>query len=159
MLAFLISGAFEGARIAIAGIGFGLIFYTTRELHFAYGTGVAAAAYLCLWLVDTVGLAFPLAVVLAVAFGALLGAAIKGLLYRWLPNDLAVLLLSFGLTDVLQNVLLIVFGADQRSLDVDALNETTRIGDEIIVQGVDWASLGALAVVAAAVYYLIERRR
>jgi branched-chain amino acid transport system permease protein len=159
MTAYLVSGFFDGTRIAVAAVGFGLIFYTTRELHFAYGTVLAACGYLAIFLVTSLALPLGVAAVITVLAATAAGVLIKGGLYRWLPNHLAVLLFSFGLTIVLQNFLLIVAGPDQQRLDVGWLTGTSRVGHDIIIQGVDFASLGILAIVWLGVYVLIERRK
>ena len=54
-LELLVAGSVAGAKVGIAALGFALIFYTTREMHFAFGAVSVAAAYPCYWVVTALG--------------------------------------------------------------------------------------------------------
>ncbi|WP_460773693.1 branched-chain amino acid ABC transporter permease [Microbacterium sp. GXF7504] len=158
LIDLLLTGLMDGARIGLAALGFALIFYTTKQLHFAYGALIAASAYLCFALVVRVGLPFAVAAPVAVAFGAAAGAAVQRWLYRRLDNHLAVLLFSFGLAIVLENVLHILFGSSDKVLPAGPLTES------VVVLGayfrvIDFVTVGLFLLAWAGLWFMLERRR
>ena len=154
----LLTGLLDGARIGVAALGFALIFYTTKELHFAYGAIVAACGYLYYTLVVDQGLPALVAAPLALAFGALVGALIQRFLYRRLNDHLAVLLFSFGMAIILENVLHIMFGPTDKVLPGGPLTTTvTLAGTPLRV--IDLVTVGVFLVVWAALWYMLERRQ
>jgi branched-chain amino acid transport system permease protein len=68
----LINGCALGSLYALFAIGFGLVFSTLGILNAAHGTYASWAAIAAFWAVDTLGLPFPLALVVGVAAGAAL---------------------------------------------------------------------------------------
>ena len=158
-LDLLVNGLFAGVPIAVAGLGFALIWYTSKEFHFLYGTLLAASAYIVYTLADAgvnLVLAFIIVMVLAAAFGALL----KHQVYRRLGSPLSVLMLSFGLAIVLQNVLQIIYGPSDVVLSQDGLAATSITvipGTDITRQGNDVLSLGLLIVLWIAVAVVMSR--
>lgn len=158
LIDLLLTGFMDGARIGVAALGFALIVYTTKELHFAYGALLAAAAYLYYSLVVEVGLPMLVAALIAVLFGAAVGVAIQRWLYRRLSNHIAVLLFSFGLAIVLENVLQIIYGSTDKVMPQSALTQT------VVVMGayfrvIDFVTVGLFIASWGALWYMLERRQ
>ena len=154
----LLTGLLDGARIGVAALGFALIFYTTKELHFAYGALLAACGYLYYSLVVDQGLPMLLAAPLALAFGALLGAVIQRWLYRRLNDHLAVLLFSFGMAIILENVLHIIYGPSDKVLPAGGLTKTISVfGTPLRV--VDLVTIAVFVMVWAGLWFMLERRQ
>jgi branched-chain amino acid transport system permease protein len=110
----LVNGIVNGSEYALLGLGFSLIFATTRIFHFAYGPIFALSAFLA-WLGGSVlGLALPTAVLCGAASGAAAGAITYLGAYRFFEakgiSSHGVLILSLGMSIVLQSALTIVFG-------------------------------------------------
>lgn len=153
----LLTGLLDGARIGVAALGFALIFYTTKELHFAYGALLAACGYLYYSLVVEHGLPPIVVAPLALAFGALVGALIQRWLYRRLNDHLAVLLFSFGLAIILENALHIVFGPTDKVIPAGPLTRTVLLlGTPLRV--IDLVTVAVFLLVWAGLWYMLERR-
>jgi branched-chain amino acid transport system permease protein len=110
----LANGLGNGSLYALLGLGFGLIFATTRIVHFAYGPVYAISAYAA-WVGGTaLGLPLALCVILAPAAAAAAGAAIYWFGYRPFERrgmtSHSVLILSLGLSIILESVLTLAFG-------------------------------------------------
>src|SRR5260370_584257 len=98
--------------------GLSLIFGIMRLVNIAHGDLIVLAAYLALVTAETLGIG-PLAALLIVApLMALIGYALQRLvLNRTLGDDLLPpLLVTFGLSVIIQNGLLELFSADSRRL-------------------------------------------
>lgn len=121
-----LQGLWQGASIGLAGLGFALIFLTAKELHFAFGVTVAIGGYV-VYAMYGAGVPFAIAAVVAVVVTGLLGVAARYFLYRRLGDHLAVLLFSFGLAIIAQNILQLKFGATQRSAPYASLSRVIEL--------------------------------
>src|SRR2546429_266234 len=108
-----VNGLINGSHYALLGVGFGLIFATTRIVHFAYGPVFTVAAYAG-WLAATLGVPLPLAALVAMVAAAALGVASYLVLYqpfeRQQGSSHVVLIASLGLFIVLENLVGILCG-------------------------------------------------
>jgi branched-chain amino acid transport system permease protein len=114
----IIQGVLVGGLYAMFAAGLALIFGVMRLVNIAHGDLIVLAAYLALVVMETLGIN-PLAAILIVVpgMGALGYALQRGLLNRTLGDDLLPpLLVTFGLSIIIQNGLLEVFTADSRRL-------------------------------------------
>lgn len=154
----LLTGLLDGARIGVAALGFALIFYTTKELHFAYGALLAAGGYLYYSLVVDQGLPLLLAAVIALAASALIGGLIQRFLYRRLDDHLAVLLFSFGMAIILENLLHIYYGPTDKVMPPGDLTATVSLfGTPLRV--IDLVTVGIFLVVWTGLWHMLERRQ
>ena len=118
----LMNGLMLGALYALFGLGLSLIFGVMRIANIAHGELVIGGAYMAFAIAGAVPLPPVVLVALVTALMFALGWAIQSaLVNRVLGSDpLRPLLLTFGLSVLTQNLLVEVFGADSRALDVGA---------------------------------------
>ena len=110
------NGLGNGSFYALLGLGFGLIFATTRIVHFAYGPVYAISAYAAWFSGRALGL--PLCARRPdgpASIGAIAGAAIYWFAYRPFERrgmaSHSVLILSLGLSIILECLLTLAFGS------------------------------------------------
>lgn len=123
----LLQGALLGGLYALFAAGLSLIFGVMRLVNIAHGDLIVLAAYLALVVVTATGLNPLLSLVVVVPVMALLGYGLQRAVFnRTLGKDiLPPLLVSFGLSVILQNGLLEGFSADPRKLDAGGLETTS----------------------------------
>lgn len=116
----LANGIIAGSIYALVASGFSLIYSATRFVHFAHGTVAAAGAYILYTLFTLLGLHFYFAAVLTVLITGLLGVVFFRILYRPLmrrkSSNAILLIAGLGLMIFLENTLLLIFGADVKTL-------------------------------------------
>jgi len=119
----IIQGILLGGLYGLFAAGLSLVFGIMRLVNLAHGDLIVMGAYLILVLVTLLGLSPFIAVLLAMPLMFALGWGLqKFVLNRTLGDDiLPPLLVTFGLSIVLQNALLEGFSADSRRLPTDAL--------------------------------------
>jgi len=123
MLELLLNGVFTGSLYALFGIGLAVTFGLMRQINLAHGDLIVLSAYLAFFIVEATGL-HP---IFALPFVALLMFAVGYVLQRFVLNrtmgqsELSPLLVTFGLSIILQNALQEMFSADTRSLDPGAI--------------------------------------
>src|SRR6516162_1905099 len=119
----VIQGVLIGGLYAMFAAGLALIFGVMRLVNIAHGDLIVLAAYLALIATDTLALNPLAAIAIVVPVMAAIGYALqRGLLNRTLGDDLLPpLLVTFGLSVIIQNGLLELFTADSRRLQAGAL--------------------------------------
>jgi branched-chain amino acid transport system permease protein len=152
----IVQGILVGGLYALFAAGLSLIFGVMRLVNIAHGDLIVGVAYLAWSIIYFTGLhpllSLVLVVPLAMAFGYVLQT---GILNRTLGKDiLPPLLVTFGLSVIIQNGLLAIFTADTRKLNAGAL----ETGSFPLVPGVDIGYLPllqffvAVAVIAGLQY-------
>jgi branched-chain amino acid transport system permease protein len=125
----VLSGIFIGALYGLLGLGLGLSWGLLRLINLAHFAFAFLAAYLCYQL-STVGGMDPLAtlVVLVPGFFAL-GAALHWMMARFGLTPFNSLLLTFGLTGIIEALIQTIWTADFRRLESHYGQEKFKIGE------------------------------
>jgi branched-chain amino acid transport system permease protein len=145
----IIQGALVGGLYALFATGLSLMFGVMRIINLAHGDFIVLSAYLAVVVTGTLGIDPLLALLFVVPLMFALGYVLqRGLLNFTLGGDiLRPLLVTFGLSIVVQNVLLETFSADSRRLQVPWLETASlRIGEHMAI-GVMPAIVFIVAVV------------
>jgi len=123
----IIQGVLIGGLYAMFAAGLALIFGVMRLVNIAHGDLIVLAAYVALMTTDTLGLNPLIAIVIVVPIMAAIGYALqRALLNRTLGDDvLPPLLVTFGLSVIIQNALLEAFTADSRRLKAGPIEVQT----------------------------------
>ena len=119
----LLQGVLIGGLYAMFAAGLSLIFGVMRLVNIAHGDLIVLAAYIALMTTQGLGVEPLTSLILVVPVMAIIGYALqRGLLNRTLGDDLLPpLLVTFGLSIIIQNGLLELFTADSRRLQAGAI--------------------------------------
>jgi branched-subunit amino acid ABC-type transport system permease component len=116
----LLNGLIAGAIYALVASGFSLIYSTCKFVHFAHGGTIAFSAYFLYFLFSTLGLNFWLAVILTIIFAGLFGYLTNIIVYKELRRKKAsnaiLLIASFALLIFFESLILMLFGADVKTI-------------------------------------------
>lgn len=114
----IVQGVLLGGLYAMFAVGLSLMFGIMRLVNIAHGDFIVLASYLALVVTNGLDLSPLVSLLLVVPTMFVLGYALqRGLLNRTLGQDiLPPLLVTFGLSIILQNVLLELFSADSQKL-------------------------------------------
>jgi branched-chain amino acid transport system permease protein len=123
----IVQGVLIGGLYAMFAAGLSLIFGVMRLVNIAHGDLIVLAAYLALVTATTFGLNPLAALVIVAPVMAAIGYGVQRLLLnRTLGDDLLPpLLVTFGLSVIIQNGLLEMFTADSRRLQAGAIEVAT----------------------------------
>jgi len=119
----VLQGVLIGGLYAMFAAGLSIIFSVMRLVNIAHGDLIVLAAYVSLIVTQGMGVDPLTSLILVVPIMALIGYALqRGLLNRTLGEDLLPpLLVTFGLSIIIQNGLLELFTADSRRLQAGAI--------------------------------------
>ena len=158
----IVQGVLLGGLYALFATGLSLIFGVMRLVNIAHGDLIVLAAFLGLAMVNGTGVHPLLSLIVTVPVMAAIGYALqRGILNLTLGRDiLPPLLVTFGLSIIIQNVLLEVFSADTQRLKAGALETASiAIGEQIAI---GWfpliVFLAAIAVIAGLQLLLYRTR-
>src|SRR5215467_9031875 len=132
----IIQGVLVGGLYAMFAAGLSLIFGVMRLVNIAHGDLIVLAAYLALVTTQSLGIDPLVSLVIVVPLMAAIGYALQWLvLNRTLGDDLLPpLLVTFGLSVIIQNTLQELFTADPQKLQAGAIEVASyRIADGIFI--------------------------
>jgi branched-chain amino acid transport system permease protein len=158
----LLQGVLLGGLYALFAMGLSLAFGVMRLVNIAHGDLIVLASFAGVALVLATGWSPYAALVVVVPAMAALGYVLqRGLLNRTLGGDLLPpLLVTFGLSIVIQNALLEVFSADSRSLRAEGLETASlQLGGGIAAGWLPLTVLGVAAAVTVGLEILFGRTR
>jgi branched-chain amino acid transport system permease protein len=133
----LLQGLLLGGLYALFAAGLSLSFGVMRMINIAHGDMIVFGGYAAVFVAERMGLSAGFTLLVVVPALAVLGYAVQRFVFnRTLvgENVLRPLLLTFGLSIVIQNALLQVFSADVRGLDIGSLaTATLSLGGDVAV--------------------------
>lgn len=144
-----VNGLINGSQYGLLGVSFALIISTTGRFHLAYVVSYVLTAYAASSAAEGWGFPFPLAVILGLAVGGLVGVLIERFIYRPIAQRaggsalLTIFVASLGLTIATENAIRLTWGSASRTLSgiprhgFDARGVTFTLLDVVIV-GVCW---------------------
>ncbi|WP_435365363.1 branched-chain amino acid ABC transporter permease [Haloarchaeobius sp. DYHT-AS-18] len=115
----LIFGLVTGSYIAIAAIGFTLIYGIVDMINFAYGEYITAGAFIGLLVAGSLPLPLPVAVLVAMAGGGIVSLLLAKVFFTPINHTgpIPMLLTSIGLGLILRNVIRLFAGRSARYYD------------------------------------------
>ena len=127
----LINGLSLGSIYAIIALGYTMVYGIAKMLNFAHGDVIMIGAYIAFCGLQYWGIPPVLAILLAMVFCTVLGVTIEGFAYRPLrqATSLAVLITAIGMSYLLQNIALMIWGANPNFFPTTFINGSNfRLG-------------------------------
>jgi branched-chain amino acid transport system permease protein len=156
----IVQGILLGGLYAMFAAGLSLIFGVMRLVNIAHGDLIVLAAYIALMVVETLGINPLASLVIVVPVMAAIGYALqRGLLNRTLGDDLLPpLLVTFGLSVIIQNALLELFTADSRKLNAGHIEiASIQIGGGLAVGVLPLLQFALAVAIIAGLQWLFYR--
>ena len=159
---YLINGVSLGSVYAIIALGYTMVYGIAKMLNFAHGDIIMIGSYVVFVTVGSMGLPPVLGVLLAVAACTLLGVVIERVAYKPLrsASPLAVLITAIGVSYLLQNVALLIFGADTKSFTSVVKIPALKLADgQLNITGETIATILSCIVIMVCLMAFINRTR
>jgi branched-chain amino acid transport system permease protein len=156
----LLQGVMLGGLYALFAAGLSLIFGIMRLVNLAHGDLIVLAAFIVLLTTQTLGIDPFLATLMALPLLFAFGYALQHfLLNRTLGRDIMPpLLVTFGLSIIIQNGLLEVFSADSQRLSAGAIEtDSIRLGAGVAIGTVQLVTLASAVGVILGLKLLFYR--
>lgn len=161
-LSYLINGISLGSVYAIIALGYTMVYGIARMLNFAHGDIIMVGGFTVFTIVTTMG-GSPIAGILAsVVVCTVLGVTIERVAYRPLrdASPLAVLITAIGVSYLLQNVALLIFGSNARQFtSVVTVPALKLAGGKLSISGVTIVTIVSCIVIMIALMAFINKTK
>ena len=156
----LISGLNLGSIYALIALGYTMVYGIAKMLNFAHGDIIMVGAYSVIVSAVTLKLPPVVAILIAVVVCAALGVTIEFLAYRPLRQSppLAVLITAIGVSYLLQNLALLIFGPEQKSTPALFDLPSLTLGG-VTVDGITLLTLGVTAAIMVGLTLFVNLTR
>jgi branched-chain amino acid transport system permease protein len=168
---FAVTGLLAGGPLALIALGLVLIFKSSYIFNFAHGQLLLLGALITWWFAVEQGLPMWVSILFAMVLSALLGLLIERLALRPMTGQplLSIILMTLGLSQVLQGSSLMLFGGTQRNFPqifsaADPYKITTPFihdGNNIVIilkQNLVWSFVAAiLGVIIISAFFRFTR--
>ena len=116
-VSYILNGISLGSVYAIIALGYTMVYGIAKMLNFAHGDIIMVGSYVAFLAINSMGLPVPVSILLSVVVCTVLGMVIERVAYKPLrhASKLAVLITAIGASYFLQNVALLIFGANTKS--------------------------------------------
>ena len=116
-LSYLLNGISLGSVYAIIALGYSMVYGIAKMLNFAHGDVIMIGAYMSFCAIQYWSLPPVLAILLAIVVCTVLGIVIERMAYKPLrqATSLSVLITAIGVSWLLQNIALLIWGANPKS--------------------------------------------
>ena len=138
LLENLVNGLSLGSVYAIIALGYTMVYGIAKMLNFAHGDVIMVGAYIAFYVMYDLGMPPLLAIVEAMAVCTVLGIMIERLAYKPLrqATSLAVLITAIGMSYLLQNSALLIWGSNTKSFpDIINLSAISLLDGRLIIRG------------------------
>ena len=156
----LISGLSLGSIYALIALGYTMVYGIAKMLNFAHGDIIMVGAYAGIVAVFSLGMPPAIAIVISIVVCSLLGMLIERLAYKPLRQaaPLAVLITAIGVSYLLQNVALLIFGSEQKAFPTLFQIPTIYIG-EVMIDGITLVTLAVTAAIMIGLTLFINKTK
>ncbi len=148
-VSYILNGISLGSVYAIIALGYTMVYGIAKMLNFAHGDIIMVGSYVAFLAINSMGLPVPVAIVLSVIVCTILGMVIERVAYKPLrhASKLAVLITAIGASYFLQNVALLLFGANTKSFTSVVGNASVQLAEGLSVTVVTIVTVIACVII------------
>ena len=161
-LSYLINGIRLGSVYAIIALGYTMVYGIARMLNFAHGDIIMVGGFTVFTIVTTMGGSPVVGILASVVVCTVLGVTIERVAYRPLrdASPLAVLITAIGVSYLLQNVALLIFGSNARQFtSVITVPALKLAGGKLSISSVTIVTILSCIVIMAALMTFINKTK
>ena len=161
-LSYLINGISLGSVYAIIALGYTMVYGIAKMLNFAHGDIIMVGGFTTFTVVSTMGGSPLLGVLAAVVVCTVLGVTVERVAYRPLrgASPLAVLITAIGVSYLLQNVALLIFGSNARQFtSVVNVLPLKLAGGALSISGVTIVTIAACIIIMIGLMLFINKTK
>ncbi len=162
-LTYLINGLSLGSIYAIIALGYTMVYGIAKMLNFAHGDFIMVGCYIIFSVSASLSGNSIVGIIIAIILCTLLGITTEFVAYRPLrgaASPLAVLITAIGVSYLLENVALLIFGADIKSFtSVVKWEGITLFDGQLKIQGVTIITILVSVVILIVLQLFINKTK
>ena len=161
-LSYLINGISLGSVYAIIALGYTMVYGIAKMLNFAHGDIIMVGAFAAFTVVSTMGGPSIAGILAAIVVCTVLGVTIERVAYRPLRGapSLSVLITAIGVSYLLQNLALLIFGSNARQFTSVVNLPALKLADgQLSISGVTIVTILSSIVIMAVLTTFVNKTR
>ena len=162
-ISYLVNGLSLGSVYALIALGYTMVYGIAKMLNFAHGDVIMIGAYVALITMKQAGLPTWVAILISIIACTVLGVLMERVAYKPLRNatsSLAVLITAIGVSYLLQNVALLIFGSNARQFtSVITVPALKLAGGKLSISSVTIVTILSCIVIMAALMTFINKTK
>ena len=161
-ISYLINGISLGSIYAIIALGYTMVYGIAKMLNFAHGDVIMIGCYMVFITVSQAGMPTLVGILIAVVVCTVLGMTIEKVAYSPLRSapSLAVLITAIGVSYLLQNVALLIFGANPKSFtSVVPFDAITLADGQLVISPVSIVAILASVLIVVGLSLFVNRTK
>ncbi|MBP3215448.1 MAG: branched-chain amino acid ABC transporter permease [Clostridium sp.] len=161
-LSYLINGISLGSVYAIIALGYTMVYGIAKMLNFAHGDIIMVGAFAAFTVVSTMGGPSIAGILAAIVVCTVLGVTIERVAYRPLRGapSLSVLITAIGVSYLLQNLALLIFGSNARQFTSVVNLPALKLADgQLSISGVTIVTILSSVVIMAVLTTFVNKTR
>ena len=161
-LSNLINGISLGSIYAVIALGYTMVYGIAKMLNFAHGDIIMVGGYVAFICMINVGLPAYLSIIIAMLVCTILGVVIERVAYKPLrqASSLAVLITAIGVSYLLQNLALLIFGSNPYIFtSVVSIPSIKLAGGDLIISGETIAAVATSVVIVVVLSLFVNKTK
>ena len=161
-ISYLINGISLGSIYAIIALGYTMVYGIAKMLNFAHGDVIMIGCYMVFITVSQAGMPTLVGILIAVVVCTVLGMTIEKVAYSPLRSapSLAVLITAIGVSYLLQNVALLIFGANPKSFtSVVPFDAITLADGQLVISPVSIVAILASVLIVVGLSLFVNKTK
>lgn len=161
-LSYLVSGISLGSIYALIALGYTMVYGIAKMLNFAHGDVIMLGAFAIYTISTTMGLPAIVGVLGSIVLCTIFGIVIEKVAYKPLrkASSLAVLITAIGVSYLLQNSALLIFGSDTKSFSSVVTLPAIKLFDgQLVISGETIATILVSVVIMIALTLFINKTK
>ena len=161
-ISYLKDGISLGSIYAIIALGYTMVYGIAKMLNFAHGDVIMIGCYIVFTLMTGLQMNSMASLICAIIGCTILGVVIEKIAYKPLrkASPLAVLITAIGVSYLLQNLALIIFGADTKSFTSVVNMAPIKLADgKLTISGVTIVTVLICIVIVVALMTFIKKTK
>lgn len=161
-LTHLLNGISLGSVYSIIALGYTMVYGIAKMINFAHGDVIMVGGFIIFTFMNTLGLNPFLSVLIAMILCTLFGITIERVAYKPLRKapSLAVLITAIGVSYLLQNLALLIFGAEAKSFSsVIPVKSVSLAGGRLIISGETLVTIPICVIIMVALNIFVKKSK
>ncbi len=162
-LTTFVNGLSLGSIYAIIALGYTMVYGIAKMLNFAHGDFIMVGCYIIFLFSSNLGLPPFISILIAVVLCTVLGITTERVAYRPLRNaasPLAVLITAIGVSYFLENLALLIFGADTKSFSsVITWSGLSLFNGELQIQGITIVTIAVSLLILLVLQLFVHKTK
>ncbi len=160
-ISYLISGISLGSIYALIALGYTMVYGIAKMLNFAHGDIIMVGGFAVFTAAQTMSLPIWLSILIGIIVCTVLGVVIEKVAYKPLrkASSLSVLITAIGVSYLLQNLALLIFGSNAQNFTSVVTIKPIKITESITIQGETIVTIIVTTVIMIALTLFIKKTK